>query len=136
MVRRRKTSNIWSRAHHGRRPPSTDIRPQHQSSPKEPPAKYQVLTRLLPHAKGITNDSFTLRALHNPAGTLPAKNYYYYSMSVTLLELSVSCRIYTDHVSQGVSKAKSALTKLYRFRDLATGLKLYLIKALVLPILT
>ena len=58
------------------------------------------------------------------------------SMRGSLLGLSVSTGGYTGHVSQRVSKAKAALTKLYRFRDLATGLKLHLIKALVLPILT
>ena len=39
-------------------------------------------------------------------------------------------------LSQRVSRAKAALPKLYRFRALATGLQLHLIKALVLPILT
>ncbi|XP_045105425.1 uncharacterized protein LOC123500936 [Portunus trituberculatus] len=43
---------------------------------------------------------------------------------------------YTSHVSQRVARAKSALARLYRFRDLATGLKLHLVKALVLPILS
>ncbi|MPC51788.1 hypothetical protein E2C01_045642 [Portunus trituberculatus] len=38
-------------------------------------------------------------------------------------------------MTQRVVQAKSALTRLFRFRDLATGLKLQLIKALVLPIL-
>lgn len=54
----------------------------------------------------------------------------------TLLGLSISTTGYTSHVSQRVAKAKSALTRLYRFRDLTTGLKLHLIKALILPILT
>lgn len=43
---------------------------------------------------------------------------------------------YTGHVYHRVSRTKAALTKLYRFRDRATGLKLYLIKALVLPFLS
>ncbi|XP_045119852.1 uncharacterized protein LOC123509545 [Portunus trituberculatus] len=43
---------------------------------------------------------------------------------------------YTTHVSHRVARAKSALTRLYRFRDLATGLKLHLIKALIIPILS
>ncbi|MPC54987.1 hypothetical protein E2C01_048918 [Portunus trituberculatus] len=42
---------------------------------------------------------------------------------------------YTSHVTQRVVRAKSALTRLFCFRDLVTGLKLQLIKALVLPIL-
>ena len=54
----------------------------------------------------------------------------------SLLGLSVSTTGYTSHVSQRVARAKSALTRLYRFRDLTTGLKLHLIKALILPILT
>ena len=58
------------------------------------------------------------------------------SMRGSLLGLSVSTGGYTGHVSQRVSKAKAALTKLYRFRDLAIGLKLHVIKSLVLPILT
>lgn len=40
------------------------------------------------------------------------------------------------HVGQRVARAKSALARLYRFRDLDTKLKLHLIKALVVPVLT
>ncbi|MPD04971.1 hypothetical protein E2C01_100686 [Portunus trituberculatus] len=54
----------------------------------------------------------------------------------SLLGLSVSTMGYTTHVSQRVARVKLALTRLYRFRDLATGLKLHLIKALVIPILS
>lgn len=54
----------------------------------------------------------------------------------SLLGLAVSSKGYTAHVSQRVTRAKEALARLYRFRDLATGLKLHLIKALILPILT
>ncbi|MPC21935.1 hypothetical protein E2C01_014940 [Portunus trituberculatus] len=59
-----------------------------------------------------------------------------FSSRGSLMGLSISTMGYTTHVSQRVARAKSALTRLYRFRALATGLKLHLIKALVIPILS
>ena len=75
-------------------------------------------------------------ATRTPAPLIVEGDDVGFSMRGTLLSLSVSSRGYTAHVSQRVSRTKAALTKLYRFRDLATGLKLHLTKALVLPIFT
>ncbi|MPC85241.1 hypothetical protein E2C01_080006 [Portunus trituberculatus] len=59
-----------------------------------------------------------------------------FSQRRTLLGLSISTRGYTAHVTQRVPRARAALTKLYRFRSLDQNLKLHLIKALVILILT
>ena len=75
-------------------------------------------------------------ATRNPAPLTVEGDDVGLSVRGSLLGLSVSSRGYIGHVSQRVARAKAALTRLYRFRDLATGLKLHLIKALVLPILT
>ncbi|MPC45853.1 hypothetical protein E2C01_039559 [Portunus trituberculatus] len=73
-------------------------------------------------------------AIKNPAPLLVDGDDVEFSPRGSLLGLSVASIGYTTHVSQRVTRVRSALTGLYRFRDLATGL--HLIKALVLPILT
>ncbi|MPC47017.1 hypothetical protein E2C01_040753 [Portunus trituberculatus] len=74
-------------------------------------------------------------ATKNPAQLLVDGDDVGFSPRGSLLGLSVSSMGYTSHVTQRVVRVKSALTRLFCFRDLATGLKLQLIKALVLPIL-
>ena len=59
-----------------------------------------------------------------------------FSRRGTILGLSVSTHGYTTHVTSRVTQARAALTTLFRFRSLSTRIKLRLIKALVIPILT
>ena len=53
----------------------------------------------------------------------------------TMLGLRISTRGYTSHVTERVVRARTALTSLFRFRDLPPGIKLHLVKALVIPVL-
>ncbi|KAG0714335.1 hypothetical protein GWK47_001602 [Chionoecetes opilio] len=59
-----------------------------------------------------------------------------FQASGTVLGLQVSSRGYVSHMTSRVRRAKSALFTLYRFRDLDAGLRLHLVKALFLPVLT
>ncbi|MPC70410.1 hypothetical protein E2C01_064659 [Portunus trituberculatus] len=59
-----------------------------------------------------------------------------FSQRGSLLGLSISMRGYMAHVTQRVARARAALTKLYRFRSLDQNLKLHLVNALVILILT
>uniref|UniRef100_A0A0P4W158 Reverse transcriptase domain-containing protein n=1 Tax=Scylla olivacea TaxID=85551 RepID=A0A0P4W158_SCYOL len=54
----------------------------------------------------------------------------------SILGLRVTGRGYTTHITARVAQARSALASLYRFRDLEEGIKLHLVKALVIPVLT
>ena len=59
-----------------------------------------------------------------------------YNASGNLLGLRITGRGYTSHVTERVQRARAALGRLYRFHDLEATLKLRLVGALVLPILT
>ena len=72
----------------------------------------------------------------NPAPLLVDGDVVDFRNRGTLLGLAVTSRGYTSHVGQRVARARSALSCPYRFRDLDTRLKLHLVKALVVPVLT
>lgn len=75
-------------------------------------------------------------ATYNPAPLLVDGDVVDFRPRGSLLGLAISTRGYTSHVTQRVVRARAALVKLYRFRELDTRLKLHLVKSLVLPILT
>ncbi|KAG0727852.1 RNA-directed DNA polymerase from mobile element jockey [Chionoecetes opilio] len=75
-------------------------------------------------------------ATQNPPPLMVDGRVVDFQASGTVLGLQVSSRGYVSHVTSRVRRAKSALFTLYRFRDLDAGLKLHLVKALVLPVLT
>ncbi|KAG0711334.1 RNA-directed DNA polymerase from mobile element jockey [Chionoecetes opilio] len=75
-------------------------------------------------------------ATQNPPPLMVDGRVVDFQASGTVLGLQVSSRGYVSHVASRVRRAKSALFTLYRFRDLDAGLKLHLVKALVLPVLT
>ena len=72
----------------------------------------------------------------NPTPLLVNEELVDFSNRGSLLGLSVTGRGYTTNITKRVASARAALSKLYRFRDLDTKLKLHLIKAMVIPILT
>lgn len=75
-------------------------------------------------------------ATKRPAELLVADELVDFRPQGTMLGLKVSSRGYTTHITARVGQAKTALARLYRFRDLDSKIKLHLIKALILPILT
>ena len=72
----------------------------------------------------------------NPAPLLVEDEVVDFRPNGSVLGLQVSTRGYTSHVTGRVVRARTALTQLYRFRDLDPKLKLHLVKALVIPVLT
>ena len=75
-------------------------------------------------------------ATRNPTSLLVDDELVNFSNRGSFLGLSVTGRGYTTNITKRITAAKAALTKLYRFRDLDSKLKLHLIKAMVIPILT
>lgn len=75
-------------------------------------------------------------ATRNPAPLLVNEDPVDFSPRGRLLGLQISGRGYTSHVTNRVKQARRTLGALYRFRDLDRGLKLHLIKTLVIPVLT
>ena len=52
-----------------------------------------------------------------------------------ILGLTITNSAYNKHISERCTQAKRALTKLYRFKNMHTIMKMHIIKSLVLPIL-
>lgn len=75
-------------------------------------------------------------ATKRPADLLVDEELVDFSPHGTMLGLKISNRGYTTHITARVGQAKDALVKLYRFRDLDCKIKLHLVKALILPVLT
>ena len=75
-------------------------------------------------------------ASRNPAPLLVDEDPVDFRPRGRLLGLQMTGRGYSAHVTDRVRNAKLALGTLYRFRDLNRGLKLHLIKTLVIPVLT
>ena len=75
-------------------------------------------------------------ATRNPTPLLVDDELVDFSDRGSLLGLSITGRGYTTNITKRVATAKAALANLYRFRDLDTKLKLHLVKAMVIPILT
>lgn len=75
-------------------------------------------------------------ATRNPSPLFVGGDPVDYQRHGSLLGLRTTAGGYTTHVTMRVGQARAALAKLYRFRDMETKIKLHLIKALVIPVLT
>lgn len=72
----------------------------------------------------------------NPALVLVNNKPVDFRPQGTILGLKIPSRGFTPHVTERVAKALVALTRLFWFWDLESRIKLHLVKALVIPILT
>ncbi len=63
-------------------------------------------------------------------------NIIEYSLHGKFLGLSIGRTGIKQHVNETINKAKNRLTELFRFRQLPTNIKIHLIKAFLIPILT
>ena len=75
-------------------------------------------------------------ATRNPAQLLANDDPIDFRPSGSLLGLKISGTGYSSHVTSRVNKARTALATLYRFRELEPKIKLHLVRAMVLPVLT
>ena len=75
-------------------------------------------------------------ATKNPAQLIADDDPIDFRPSGPLLGLKISGTGYSSHVTVRMNKARTALATLYRFRELEPKIKLHLVKALVLPVLT